>query len=154
MARGGAQPLQRTIHGLLVSAPVDDSQGTHSRGLDARLLRFRSRAEGEAAAPLAQDLLAAGRAQEALEVVAAGLRQSPGDPLLLRVEGQAWLAEGQHARAQVALVAAGKAAPRDPEVFRALGEVLLARGDSVRAAKVLERAAALAPGDRALAQLV
>jgi tetratricopeptide (TPR) repeat protein len=133
---------------------VDDSQGPSSLGLDARLLRFRARTEGEEAAPLAEALLEARRTDEALEVVAAGLRSAPGDARLLRVEGQAWFASGQLQRAQAALVAAGKAAPHDPAVFRVLGELLLERGDVARAVKVLERAAALAPGDTTIAGLV
>jgi tetratricopeptide (TPR) repeat protein len=133
---------------------VDDSQGNPSLGLDARLLRFRARIEGEEAAPLAERLLDARRTDEALEVVAAGLRAAPGDPRLLRIEGQAWFASGQLQRAQAALVAAGKAAPHDPEVFRVLGALLLERGDLARAVKVLERAVALAPDDATAASLL
>ena|GEM_PF-3463702 len=129
---------------------MDESKGLTSQGLDARLLRFRSRAGSEPLAPLARDLLAAARSQEALEVVASALRATPNDWQLLLVEGQAWLAEGQLDRAQAALVAAGKGAPKDKNVFRTLGEVLLKRGDPVRAAKVLERASSLDPSDRAV----
>jgi len=115
-------------------------------GLDARLLRFRSRPSREEAHALADALLAAGRTRDVRDVVATARAALPEDGELLVWEGRSWLADGDQLRAQSALLMAAKLAPSRPEPFRWLGEVLLERGDALRARKVLDRAAALSNG--------
>ncbi|MBK8169780.1 MAG: tetratricopeptide repeat protein [Sandaracinaceae bacterium] len=129
---------------------MSDLKGPSSVGLDARLLRFRSRAGNENATLLAEDLVRAGRATEAVEVASTALLASPDDARLLFIEGKAWLHEGQFEKAQASLINAARVSPRNKEVFRSLGEVLLKRGDPARAVKVLERASALDPNDLAI----
>lgn len=129
---------------------MNDIPGSSTVGLDARLLRFRSRASSENAAQLAEDLLKAGRASEALEVAGIGLEAAPDDARLLIIEGKACLHDGLLERAQASLINAARHAPRNKEAFRMLGEVLLKRGDPARAVKVLDRAFALDPNDLAI----
>ncbi len=128
--------------------------GASPRGLDARLLRFRSRPGTEEPAKLAEDLLAAGRGAESVEVVESGLQAAPNDARLLLAHGRALLHEGDFDRAQAALVSAARIDARNKDAFRYLGEVLLKRGDPARAFKVLERASLLDPDDRAIKLLV
>lgn len=128
--------------------------GASPRGLDARLLRFRSRPGTEEPAKLAEDLLTAGRGAESVEVVESALQIAPNDARLLLVQGRALLNEGELERAQAALVSAARIDARNKDAFRYLGEVLLKRGDPARAAKVLERAGLLDPEDRAIKVLV
>lgn len=135
---------------LIASLAVSDLKGASSVGLDARLLRFRSRGSSENPALLAEDLLRAGRASEAAEVAAAGLVTLPEDARLLFIEGKAWLHDAQYEKAQASLINAARVSPRNKEVFRTLGEVLLKRGDPARAVKVLERALSLDPNDYAI----
>lgn len=99
---------------------------------------------------MAEDLLKAGRASEALEVAGIGLSASPDDARLLIVEGKACLHDGLLERGQAALINAARLAPRNKEAFRMLGEVLLKRGDPGRAVKVLDRALGLDPNDLAI----
>jgi len=124
-----------------------------SQNLDTRLLRFRNHPDSEPADALGRDLLATGRAAEALEVVRTALSAKPDDGSLLLVEGRAWLSDGDLIRAQAALLKAARSSPKEKQAFRWLGEVLLKRGDPDRAAKVLERATALDPHDREIQQL-
>ena len=118
--------------------------------LDARLLRFRSNPESPDAPGLAEALLTAGRADDALSVAGAALQAGgPQGPLLVTA-GQAYLHQNELLRAQKALLKAARATPGAKEPYRWLGEVLLKRGDPERAAKVLERARKIDPGDRAV----
>jgi tetratricopeptide (TPR) repeat protein len=125
-----------------------------SADLDDRLRRFQGRPEGSSAAPLAEALLAAGRAAEARDVTAAGLRALPEDPVLLLLDGRARFQAEDLLGAQAALLKVARLTPRDEAPFRWLGEVLLDRGDAARAKKVLERAKALAPEDAEIAALL
>ncbi|MGE0788746.1 MAG: tetratricopeptide repeat protein [Sandaracinaceae bacterium] len=114
-----------------------------SSNLDTRLLRFRSKAGGEDAVALVEDLLASGRAADAKDVAATALKASPDDGMLLVMDGRARFAAGDLLGAQAALLKAARVAPKDKRPFRFLGEVLLKRGDPQRAIKVLQRAEAL-----------
>jgi tetratricopeptide (TPR) repeat protein len=126
---------------------------SNAHELDTRLLRFRSRPGSEDAHRLANDLLNANRASDALEIAGAGLRAKPEDFDLLMVEGRAELAGGDLLKAQAALLKAARVGATRKEPFRFLGEVLLKRGDPARAAKVLERAKGIDPADRAISAL-
>lgn len=126
-------------------------------GLDARLVRFRSRPTREEAGALAEDLRAASRWAEAAEVAAAG-RAAGGDDLALWIaEGRAHLDAGDPGRAQAAFLEGARGSPKSPRAFRWLGEALLDRGDAQRAARVLDRALRLVgrgpPDDPELAAL-
>lgn len=119
--------------------------GTHL--LNARLLRYRSRPEGEDARALAQDLLQAQRFGDARGVAVSALGEDGEDAGLLVLEGRAWLMERDLLRAQAALVRAVRADREFAEAYRWLGEVLLARGDAPRALRALEKAVSLNPDD-------
>ncbi len=120
--------------------------------LDDRLDAFRATPRAERAAPLALDLLEAGRAQDALEVLRSVSRD--GAPALLLLEGRALLAVGEPVPAQAAFVKAAKAMPRDARPYIGLGEVLLARGDPMRAIKALRKARTLDPSNREIVALL
>lgn len=124
-----------------------------SHTLDARLLRFRSRAGSEDGVELAEALFEAGRTADAVEVASAGLARRPDDLRLLLVQGRGYIAERELLQAQASLLKAARAAPGSKEPFRYLGEVLLARGDDQRAVKVIERALKIDPSDRDLRAL-
>lgn len=139
---------------LVPSAAVQrPPTGTTAQALDARLIRYRNRPASEDAVKLAEDLLTANRAEDAVEVAGAALERAPDDGPLLLVVGKAWLKQGDLLRAQASLLKAARVLPHNKDVFRWLGEVLLKRGDPDRAAKVLERAVALDASDKSLAQL-
>jgi colicin import membrane protein len=115
--------------------------------LNARLLRYRSRPEGEDARALAKDLLHAKRYGDARGVAVSALGEDGEDAGLWVLEGRAWLMERDYLRAQAALVRAVRADPDCAEAYRWLGEVLRARGDAERALRVLEKAVTLNPDD-------
>ena len=133
---------------------MTDPKGQSGAGLDTRLAQFRARPQNEPAAPLADDLLKAGRSKDALGVLDAALKAAANEPRLLWLRGRAHLDGGDLDKAQADLVAAGKLAPRSKEVFKSLGEVLLKRGDGARAIKVLERAKEIDATDRATELLI
>lgn len=115
--------------------------------LNARLLRYRSRPEGEDARGLAQDLLQAQRYGDARGVAVSALGEDGEDAGLLVLEGRAWLMERDLLRAQAALLRAVRSDRDYAEAYRWLGEVLLARGDAPRALRALEKAVSLNPDD-------
>jgi tetratricopeptide (TPR) repeat protein len=129
------------------------SQPLPSATLDARLLRFRHDPSSEDPFLLAQALLVANRAVDALEVTGVAARVQPSDGRMWTLDGRARLQQGDLIRAQSSLLKAARLAPDDSEVFRWLGEVLLRRGDPERASKVLERAIGLAPDRQELREL-
>lgn len=130
------------------------SSSDAAQNLDTRLLRFRNRPGSEDASALAEDLLAADRHDEAMEVAQIGLKAAPEDARLLMVASQGYIKDGDLLRAQALLLRAARSAPDRMEPFRWLGEVLLKRGDPDRASKVLERAEVIAPGDRDIKRLL
>ncbi|HJL19132.1 MAG TPA: tetratricopeptide repeat protein, partial [Sandaracinaceae bacterium LLY-WYZ-13_1] len=128
--------------------------GVGSRNLDTRLLRYRTRRGEENAVALVEDLLAAGRGQDAQEVVAAALKAQPEDADLLVADGRARFATGDLLGAQASLLKAARANPKSKTPFRWLGEVLLKRGDPARASKVLQRARAIDAADPTVRRLL
>ncbi len=122
--------------------------------LDARLEAFRTSPHVERAGPLALDLLTAGRAREALEVVRAAAPLGGDTPGLLLLEGRSLLALGELVPAQAVFVKAARALPRDARPYVGLGEVLLARGDAMRALKALRKARTLDPSNRQIVALL
>jgi len=117
------------------------------RGLDVRLVRFYNRADAEEPAMLAEDLLAAGRCLEAVQVVEIGLEIDSSDAEIMVTGARAWLEEGAIDRAQLLLTRAASAEPAWSEPWKRLGELLLERGRFDKAARILERARALEPAD-------
>lgn len=114
-------------------------------GLDVRLLRFWNRPGAEEPAMLAEDLLAAGRPQEAIRVVEAALELDSADAEVMVAGARAWEESGNLDRAQLLLTRAATAEPSWSEPWRRLGELLVQRGRFERAKQLLERAREVAP---------
>ena len=128
--------------------------GVGSANLDTRLLRYRGSGRDENVVALAEDLLSAGRTDDAQEVVRRSLEANPTDGQLLLLDGRTRMASGDLLGAQASLLKAARALPKSKGPFRWLGEVLLKRDDPARAAKVLERARAIDETDRAVQLLL
>lgn len=113
--------------------------------LDLRILRFRSRPV-EDPALLALELVSAGRAHDAIEVVDTALGRDPDDVDVLLGCGLAAMRAGKLSFAQWVLTRAALAAPGWSEPLRSLSEVLAMRGREQASLAVARRA--LAAGDR------
>jgi len=121
-----------------------------SHQLNVRVLRFRVHPDREEPVLLAQDLIACGRADDAVGITDAALREDPADADLLLAHGLSWLGCDELGRAQRALMSAVRAAPGWAEPWRRLAELLILRRSYGRAADVVERGLAAAGDDAEL----
>ncbi len=122
--------------------------------LNLRLLRYTASPQREEPVMLAQDLLAARRAMDALEVVETAMEREPDDADLLLTLGVALLESGEMEWARRVLVQAVQVEPEWSEPWRWLGETLLKTGDQSRAIRALERAKSLEGADPAVEKLL
>ncbi len=121
--------------------------------LAARARRFLARAGDEEPALLAQELLAAGRHADALEVTRAALVEEMDDVDLLVTHASAARAMGDLDAAASALELASFEAPDWPAVWRATAEIELDRGHLEHAMRAAERARELAASDEEVVAL-
>jgi len=127
----------------LVAKVISREKTGRSKSLDAQLLRFRNQPNTEFAIPLAEGLLLAGRAAEAVEVAEVTLTKLPRSVPLLLLHGRASMEDGELLRAQASFLKAARMDVDDAMPLRWLSEVLLRRGDRDRAKKVFHRATGL-----------
>lgn len=95
-----------------------------------------------------------GRPQEAIEVLEAGLAQSPSSVAGFVALGRLLQQTGQLDKAIDSFQSALKLDPQNLVAIRQLGEVHLARGEKVEAIKRLKLFRGLSPGDREVAELI
>ncbi len=122
--------------------------------LNLRLLRYTASPHREEPVMLAQDLLAARRAVDALEVVETAMEREPDDADLLLTLGVALLESGELEWARRVLIQAVQAESEWAEPWRWLGETLLKIGDRARAMRTLAKAKALDGKDPAIDKLL
>jgi len=82
---------------------------------------------------IARDLIATGRARDALDLLSAHHAELDHDPEYLLLCSAAWWADGDTLRAQQALQGAARLAPEDPRPLQGLGELLAERGEHDKA---------------------
>ncbi|MBW2461430.1 MAG: tetratricopeptide repeat protein [Deltaproteobacteria bacterium] len=122
--------------------------------LNLRLLRFTASPQREEPVMLAQDLLAAKRPVDALQVVEAAMERDPDDSDLLLTLGVALFRSGEVEWARRVLVKAVSADEEWAEPWRWLGETLIEAGDRDRGVQALIRAQALDGSDSQVAQIL
>jgi Flp pilus assembly protein TadD len=136
-----------------MGVPVSTDFGRQHQ-LNLRVLRFQTNPEVEEPVMLAQDLLAVGRPEDAIEVVDFAIQRDPNDADLIMTLGVALLKSGEHEWARRILTKAVTADPEWIEPWRWLGEALLRADDLGRAGRVLARAKALGDEDAELTELL
>ena len=82
---------------------------------------------------IARDLIATGRARDALDLLSVHHAELDHDPEYLLLCSAAWWADGDTLRAQQALQGAARLAPEDPRPLQGLGELLAERGEHDKA---------------------
>lgn len=122
--------------------------------LNLRLLRFAASPQREEPVMLAQDLLAAKRPVDALQVVEAAMDRDPDDSDLLLTLGVALFRSGELEWARRVLVQAVSADEEWAEPWRWLGETLIEAGDRDRGVQALIRAQSLDGSDAQVAQIL
>lgn len=95
-----------------------------------------------------------GRPREAIDILEAGLAQSPSSVAGFVALGRLLHQTGQLDKAIESFQAALKLDPQNLVAIRQLGEVHLARGEKVEAIKRLKLFRGLSPGDREVAELI
>jgi len=131
---------------------TSDCRSQHQ--LNLRLLRFTASPQREEPVMLAQDLLAAQRPVDALEVVETAMERDPEDADLLLTLGVALLKSDELKWARRVLTQAVSADPEWAEPWRWLGEALLKSEDQERAIRALQKAQALDGTDQSVAKLL
>lgn len=129
------------------------TQRDPSHQLNVRLLRYRRSPDREDPALLAQDLLAHGRALDAIELTDIALRRDPGDADLELLRARALLAAGHVQHGERELIRVAKATPDWAAPFSALTRLLSSRGDQDRALKIATRARSLGAEDTMVVRL-
>jgi Flp pilus assembly protein TadD len=129
------------------SASRPGSAPAPSEELADWLLAFRKDPESQAFWPLARGRLAAGRLDDAIELLRHGLARHPSHTEARLALGRSLLARGlwTEAAAEVLLVTAAE--PERAEAHVLLAEALDAAGNADGARAALERACDLAPDD-------
>lgn len=142
------QALVVAEHALAIE-PGDEALESLRRAasLIVRARRFLASPDGEEPALLAQELIAAGRFADALEITRSALVLELDDADLLVAHARAARALGDLEEAASALSTASFEAPDWPEVWRLLAEVELERGEIDDARPALEAALRLDPTD-------
>lgn len=121
-----------------------------SASLTVRVRRFTRRGAAEEPAMLAQELMASGRVDDALEVTRTALLSEVDDVDLLVTHARAARARGDLEEALGALSTASFEAPDWPAIWRERAEVESALGLRHEALVSVRRALELEPGDLAL----
>jgi Flp pilus assembly protein TadD len=121
--------------------------------LEVRTKRYLAEAGGEEPTMLAQELLAAGRAEAAFEVTRTALLEELDDEDLLVTHARAARARGDLDEALGVLHTAAVAAPDWAEVWRLLAEVHEERGEPERAREAAAEALLADPTDESLMRL-